>query len=162
MQGSPGDVFRGAIEQGDPRFGTGGFAGGLESDTLVRDVLGRYPLFTEADDATTSATDPTALSDPDPVPAGHRRDGDGDTRVFRLPDPAPFAGDGRAVSAGRAAVETSIAAVEGDPPVAFSGGLDSGLLAPGPTADRSSAAVRTATTSRPPGPRRRRSAGTWR
>ena len=126
-QGAPADVVRMAMERGDPLSGTGGFAGGLESGTLVRDGLGRYPLFTEADDATTSATDPTALSDPDPVPAGHPRDADGDTRVFRLPDPALLADDGRAVAAVGSAVET----VEGDPPVAFSGGLDSGLLAAG-------------------------------
>jgi asparagine synthetase B (glutamine-hydrolysing) len=115
------------MERGDPLSGTGGFAGELESGTLVRDVLGRYPLFIDPDVRITYATDPTGLRDPDPVPPGHRRDGDGDTRVFRLPDPALLADDGRAVAAVGSAVET----VEGDPPVAFSGGLDSGLLAAG-------------------------------
>ena len=126
MQGAPTDIVRTAMERDDPLSGTGGFAGGLESGTLVRDVLGRYPVFTEVDAPTTSATDPTARSDPDPVPAGHHRDRDGDTRVWRLPDPASFADNGRAVPAVRAAVET----VEGAPPVAFSGGLDSGSWPP--------------------------------
>ena len=81
MPGAPADVVRMTMELGDPLSSTGGFADELESGTLVRYVLGRYSLFTEADDPNTYETDPTALSDPDPVPPGHRRNEAGNTRV---------------------------------------------------------------------------------
>jgi asparagine synthase (glutamine-hydrolysing) len=129
MQGAPADAVREALETGTALSGTRGFAGEPASGTLVRDVLGRYPLFSAPDDPTTYSVDPTELSDPRRVPAGHRRDADGDTRVWTLPVPDPFGDDGRAVTAVREALEESISAVEGDPPVAFSGGVDSGLLA---------------------------------
>jgi len=124
----PADV-RDAIERGDPLPGTDGFAGELEPGVLVRDVLGRYPLFAEPDDPTTYSADPTDLEAPDPVPAGCRRDADGDTRVWTLPDPDPFETGRTAVETVREAVTTSTADVDGAPAVAFSGGLDSGLLA---------------------------------
>jgi asparagine synthase (glutamine-hydrolysing) len=131
MQGAPTDVVRDALDRGTPLSGTGGFAGELEPGTLVRDVLGRYPLFSAPGDPTTYTADPTDLGEPQRVPAGHRRDADGDTRVWTLPDPDPSDDPGAAVAAVRAAVERSVAGVAGDPPVAFSGGVDSGLVARG-------------------------------
>ena len=131
MQGAPTDVVRDALDRGTPLSGTGGFAGELEPGTLVRDVLGRYPLFSAPGDPTTYTADPTDLVEPQRVPAGHRRDADGDTRVWTLPDPDPSDDSGAAVAAVRAAVERSVAGVVGDPPVAFSGGVDSGLVARG-------------------------------
>ncbi|MDS0279932.1 asparagine synthase-related protein [Halomicroarcula sp. S1AR25-4] len=135
MEGTDEATVRAAVESGDSLPGTAGFAGRLD-DALVRDVLGRYPLFVESGaaggavpDADWSA-DPTELADPDPVPAGHVRDADGTREVWSLPDPDPFSNPETAVEAVRDAVETSIDAVDADGlAIAFSGGVDSALLA---------------------------------
>jgi asparagine synthase (glutamine-hydrolysing) len=129
MAGASVEVVREAVANGDALPGCAGFAGELDAGTLVRDVLGRYPLFSEPDEPTTYSADPTDLAEPRRVPAGHRRDARGDTRIWSLPDPEPFGDDGRAVATVREAVRGSIAGVDGAPPVAFSGGVDSGLLA---------------------------------
>ena len=128
MQGADPAAVRRALQARDPLPGTRGFAGRLDG-ALVRDVLGRYPLFSETDDPATWSADPTELADPDPVPAGHRRDADGDTRVWTLPNPDPYADDERAVAAVREAVVRSVDELEGSPAVAFSGGVDSAILA---------------------------------
>jgi len=129
MQGADAAVVRDALERREPLAGTRGFAGDLGDGRLVRDVLGRYPLFSEPGDPTAASPDPTDLAAPDPVPAGCLRDDDGDTRVWTLPTPDPFADEGRAVEAVRTAVTDSVDAVDGDPAVAFSGGVDSSILA---------------------------------
>ncbi|WP_458185528.1 asparagine synthase C-terminal domain-containing protein [Haladaptatus sp. NG-WS-4] len=129
MQGASPTLVRRAIETGEPLPGTRGFAGELDG-RLVRDVLGRYPLFSESDDATTWSFDPTDLDDPDPVPAGHARTRDGDERLWHLPDPPVFEDPSRAVATVEEAIETSLAAVdEDDLAVAFSGGVDSAVVA---------------------------------
>ena len=136
MQGADAAVVRRALERHDPLPGGRGFAGVLDG-RLVRDVLGRYPLFSEPDDPTEWSPDPTDLSDPRRLPAGHVRnadadadaDGDGDTRVWSLPDPEPSGDADRAVAAVRTAIVEAVDAVDGAPAVAFSGGVDSAILA---------------------------------
>nr|WP_181692881.1 asparagine synthase-related protein [Natronomonas sp. LN261] len=128
IDGATPQAVRAAIERGEALSGTDGFAGEIDG-RLVRDVLGRYPLFSEADDPTEWSFDPTDLSDPTPVPAGHARGGSGETKLWTLPDPAPVADGERAVAAVREAVVDSVDAVEGEPPIGFSGGLDSSILA---------------------------------
>jgi asparagine synthase (glutamine-hydrolysing) len=124
---TPGTV-RAAVASGTALSGADGFAGAVDG-RLVRDVLGRYPLFSAADDPATWSFDPTDLADPDPVPAGHARDASGDAELWTLPDPEPY-GDGEcAVAAVRGAVVDAVDAVSGSPPIAFSGGLDSSILA---------------------------------
>jgi asparagine synthase (glutamine-hydrolysing) len=131
MQGADPAVVRQALDDGDPLPGTGGFAGGLDG-LLVRDVLGRYPLF--SDDGAWSA-DPTDLDDPEPVPAGHVRDldltqhDDRDRRAWTLPDPDPETDREAAVGAVRDAIGTNLEGLPAGTPVAFSGGVDSSLLA---------------------------------
>jgi asparagine synthase (glutamine-hydrolysing) len=133
-----------ALADGDPLPGTGGFAGALADGRLVRDVLGRRPLFsTPAADGW--AFDPTALEDPVVVPAGHCRTPEGDERAFRLPDPPP-ATDAvdRLIACVRETVLTSVRSLgtDGAAPdgtdrdgesvaVAFSGGVDSAAVAAG-------------------------------
>ncbi|SEN96312.1 asparagine synthase (glutamine-hydrolysing) [Halorientalis persicus] len=134
IDGADPATVRAALDSGDPLPGTRGFAGRLDTEDgsalLVRDVLGRYPCFSEADDPTAWSVDPTDLSDPDPVPAGHVRTPDGDEQVWPLPDPPATDDDAVAITAVRAAVEASTAAVETDGlAVAFSGGVDSAVLA---------------------------------
>jgi asparagine synthase (glutamine-hydrolysing) len=128
MDGADPDAVRSALETKDPLSGIGGFAGELDG-RLVRDVLGRYPLFSAAEDPTRWSFDPTDLPSPDPVPAGYVRDGNGDERVWTLPTPEPFDDDDRAIEAVRAAVTGAVDAIEKAPPIAFSGGLDSSILA---------------------------------
>lgn len=128
MRGQSPDAVRRAIETNDPLPGGGGFAGEVDG-ALVRDVLGRYPLFSEEDDATTWSHDPTDLDTPDPVPAGHARTEEGDERLWDLPDPSPFEDAENAVSSVRTTIEDSLDSVPADGlAVAFSGGVDSAVV----------------------------------
>jgi asparagine synthase (glutamine-hydrolysing) len=132
MQGADLATVRHALDTRNPLVGTRGFAGELDS-ALVRDVLGRYPLFSEAGTPAVYSADPTDLREPDPVPAGHRRDEGGDTRVWTLPNPDPYADRERAIREVRTAITESVddagKEVDGEVPVAFSGGIDSSILA---------------------------------
>ncbi|MFB6157293.1 MAG: asparagine synthase C-terminal domain-containing protein [Haloferacaceae archaeon] len=128
MRGADPAIVRTARERGDPLPGTAGFAGRLDG-TLVRDVLGREPLFSEADDPTAWSHDPTDLDDPSPVPAGHERDADGDRERWPLPDP-PAADPDAALDGVRDALLTSVDRADADA-VGFSGGVDSALVASG-------------------------------
>jgi len=128
IDGATPQAVRAAIDRGEALSGADGFAGEIDG-RLVRDVLGRYPLFSEADDPTEWSFDPTDLSDPTPVSAGHARDGPlavgGGGGVGQRPQVRLA----RAVAAVREAVVGSVDAVEGEPPIGFSGGLDSSILA---------------------------------
>ena len=110
---------------------------------LVRDVLGREPLFVER--AATNPTapgawgfDPTTLTEPRAVSAGTILDRGGETEIWPLPTPEPVDS-----VAGQRAVDEAVRAVldemsedrgehnERGLAVAFSGGVDSGLVAAG-------------------------------
>ncbi|SEO36921.1 asparagine synthase (glutamine-hydrolysing) [Halogranum amylolyticum] len=130
MRGADESFVRDALDAGDPLPGTAGFAGEVDG-CLVRDVLGRQPLFSERGDHRRWSVDRTDLDDPRRVPAGVARDSNGDEVVWRLPDP-PVADADVAVDAVRDAVLASVRDVDDDGlAVAFSGGLDSGLVAAG-------------------------------
>ncbi|MFO8114487.1 MAG: asparagine synthase-related protein [Halorubrum sp.] len=161
LRGASADRVRDALCDRDPLPGGRGFAGrladppGRHGPVLVRDVLGRQPLFVEraaADAAVRHApaarapTDPSAwsfdraaLSDPTPVPAGSVASANGVERVWTLPDELPA--DPETAQAG---VDAAIDAALGDLgdgtdgvggtgrlAVAFSGGVDSGIVAAG-------------------------------
>ncbi len=140
MQGADPDAVRRAFETGDPLPGTAGFAGHVD-EMLVRDVLGRYPLFVEGDNARewpadqTWATDPNALNEPLSFPAGHvQHEGEEPQQHWSLPDPAPFERERGAVRELVDAVRDGIAATRPDcdaVAVAFSGGVDSSVVAAG-------------------------------
>jgi len=161
LRGASADRVRAALRDGDPLPGGRGFAGLLTDPPeragpiLVRDALGRQPLFVEGDaldpkrdrDPTAPgawAFDRGALDDPKPVPAGGVVSADGTERVWRLPDLGPTADREAALSAVDDAVSAALddlassreAASEGDRDgdpgdlaVAFSGGVDSGAVA---------------------------------
>lgn len=134
IHGTDADVVRQTFSDRDPLPGTVGFAGNLDG-SLVRDVLGRYPLFYERDAADPAATDwwsvdPTALTDPVSVPAGYRVDAAGSERVFSLPDPPTASDRDEAIRAVRSSVVDSVDRVSTDRlAIAFSGGIDSAILA---------------------------------
>jgi asparagine synthase (glutamine-hydrolysing) len=132
MQGADPAVVRQALDTRNPLIGTRGFAGTVDG-ALVRDVLGRYPLFSESGAPSVYSADPTDLREPEAVPAGHRRDEDGDTRVWTLPNPGRYAADERAIEEVRSAIGDSVDdagdETSDDVPVAFSGGIDSSILA---------------------------------
>ena len=129
VKGADAATVRAAIERGDPLPGTTGFAGELDG-RLIRDVLGRYPLFYEHDTPTRWAHDRRELDDPRRVPAGHAHDGTGTERLWSLPDRPPTTDRDTAISTLRGEIETAVDGVdETSLAVAFSGGIDSAILA---------------------------------
>ena len=129
MRGATVDIVRDARASGDALPGTSGFGGAVDG-WVVRDVLGRVPVFTDATDPTVWSEDPADFEAADPVPAGHARTAGGDERVWTLPDPNPVADETAAVGAVRQAVRSAIDAVDTEGlAVAFSGGVDSAALA---------------------------------
>ncbi|ADQ67793.1 asparagine synthase [Halogeometricum borinquense DSM 11551] len=131
LRGADETTVRAAIESSDPLSGTAGFAGELNG-TLVRDVLGRQPLFSERNDPETWAFDRRELADPVRVPAGTRRTDDGDKRVWSLPTPAPETDREAALANVESAVHGAVQNVESEGlAVAFSGGVDSAVVAAG-------------------------------
>jgi len=129
LVGAKPAVVRDARQRADPLPGTAGFAGQIDG-ALVRDVLGRQPLFSERGDPTAWSHNPAALDDAVAVPAGHVRDTRGDRRVWTLPDPAPTTDHDAAIGAVRTAIDESVRALSTDGlAVAFSGGVDSAVLA---------------------------------
>lgn len=141
VRGADAATIREAIDRGDPFPGTTGFAGAVDG-RLVRDVLGRVPLYYEAGgppaadpgDEFTWSSRPSALAEPVAVPAGFAVDSDGERRLWSLPDPEPEPDREAALTAVAAGFETAVETVtaaygEGDIAVAFSGGVDSALVA---------------------------------
>ncbi len=119
----PGTVER-AIEDHDPLPGGRGFAGRLPDGRLVRDVLGRYPLFVERSGDGWGFS-PTELDEPVSFPAGHVDD----EPVWTLPDPSAFDDESEAIERVRGALDASIAFEADALAVAFSGGVDSSVVA---------------------------------
>lgn len=129
ITGADPGLIRDAVARGEALSGTTGFAGELDGK-LLRDVLGRVPLFFEADEPGRWSHDRTDLSDPRRLPAGHIHDGDGAREWCQLPDPEPVAADREAIETVRDAVRSATDAVEdSNLAVAFSGGIDSAILA---------------------------------
>ncbi|WP_440769029.1 asparagine synthase C-terminal domain-containing protein [Natronorubrum sp. DTA28] len=140
LRGADPDTVRGALESGDPLPGTTGFAGELDG-ALVRDVLGRVPVYVDREsDGRTPAADwafePTALEHPTLLPAGTTLDlttPDAEPeRRWTLPDPEPEPDHDAALERLATAIRTAAdAALEADRDiaVAFSGGVDSALVA---------------------------------
>ena len=142
IDGTDPETVRAALGAGDPLPGTAGFAGALDG-RLVRDVLGRRPVFVDGD---AWAFDPTALADPVSIPPGTVRPfdangADPDEQRWTLPRPDLDPDDDRALAAVREAVLDRTRAVGGDTDrspgadqavaVAFSGGVDSAIVAAG-------------------------------
>ncbi|MFC4990140.1 asparagine synthase C-terminal domain-containing protein [Saliphagus infecundisoli] len=120
------DSVREALDRTDPLPGTGGFAGSFDG-RLVRDVLGRRPLYTDGEDW---AFSPADLDDPTLFPAGTIDDDGGREQVWELPVPDPESDHDPALEAVDRALAESVADVPAEgTAVAFSGGVDSALLA---------------------------------
>ncbi|WP_435116180.1 asparagine synthase C-terminal domain-containing protein [Halolamina sp. C58] len=133
LRGADLSTVREAVASGDPLPGTGGFAGEIDG-RLVCDVLGREPLYLDAaSDAREWSFDPTDLEEPELLDAGTVVEPDGDRRrVWSLPDLSPETDREAAVDAVRDAVLTSVREPDSDGlAVAFSGGVDSAVVAAG-------------------------------
>ncbi len=147
LRGVNPDVIREAIRTRDPLPGTRGFAGLLSAvptdagrgSALIRDVLGRQPIFVDgATDAEPSnglpewSFDRNDLSNPTPLPSGTILTDDGTERRWSLPTPEPAtaAAAQEAVDEALRNVLVDLASEFGDDvAVAFSGGVDSGVVA---------------------------------
>ena len=147
LRGATPDVVRTTLAAADPLPGVsgrgptamGGFGGCLDG-RLVRDVLGRTPVYSKADAADPTADDawafsPGDLDDPVVVPPGGVRTAAGDEQVLTLPEPPAVDSD-----VAMAAVTDALTGALGvddtentatDDAVAFSGGIDSTLVASG-------------------------------
>ncbi len=129
LRGADPTVVRRAIEDERALPGGQGFAG-VYDGRLVRDVLGREPLFVETasppDGRPTWAFTPTDLDQPRPFPAGAV--GDPEPRqLWKLPADRPPADE--PIDALERAIRAALADLSADVPVAFSGGVDSGVVA---------------------------------
>ncbi|WP_254862597.1 asparagine synthase C-terminal domain-containing protein [Halovivax gelatinilyticus] len=133
-------LVRNAIERRDPLPGVAGFAGSIDG-RLVRDVLGRVPLYVErelieTDESNTAiefddwSHSPTTLVDPVTYPPGCVGDPSNPTSVWDLPAPEPASDHASICSNIDATIRRILGDVETDrTAVAFSGGVDSALLA---------------------------------
>ena len=138
LRGAEPEFVRRALETNDPLPGSAGFAGALD-DLLVRDTLGREPLFVEAGDDPTWAFSPEPLTNPELLPAGTvqqntgKREGEQERRRrWELPELEPTTDHEAAVGAIREAVLKSVREPKSDGlAVAFSGGIDSAVVAAG-------------------------------
>ncbi|TMT86015.1 asparagine synthetase B [Haloterrigena sp. H1] len=139
IRGADPVTVRNALADADPLPGTTGFAGEIDG-RLVRDVLGRVPLFVETDPAAspnpTWAFEPSALEEPTLFPAGAAAPvGESlpePESCWSLPDPTPEPNHEAAIDALERAVRTASETVREDDrdiAVAFSGGVDSALVA---------------------------------
>ena len=131
LRGADADFVRRALADHDPLPGSAGFAGAVDGQ-LVRDTLGREPLFVD-ERAEDWAFSPDPLDSPELLPAGSvvRDDWTVEQR-WSLPNPEPTANHNEAVQAVREAVLTSVEAPEPEGlAVAFSGGVDSAVVAAG-------------------------------
>ncbi|SEH10901.1 asparagine synthase (glutamine-hydrolysing) [Natronorubrum sediminis] len=150
FRGATRETVRAALSSDDALPGTTGFAGELDG-IVVRDVLGREPLYVESASARTNsmptaepsaetstkwAFEPTALENPTLLPAGSTLaldDPDATPeQYFDLPEPTPESNHSRALTRLETAIETAADAVDTDDrdiAVAFSGGVDSALVA---------------------------------
>ncbi|MCD2199124.1 hypothetical protein LPA44_04315 [Halobacterium sp. KA-4] len=117
-------TVRTALNDSDPLPGTYGFAGQLPDGRLVRDVLGRDLCYFDGD---AWSRDPSGLDDPTLLPAGHVREDDETRRAWRLPDPSVSRDD--PVTSVRNALDGALDVPSDDLAVAFSGGVDSALVA---------------------------------
>ncbi|ADD07089.1 asparagine synthase (glutamine-hydrolyzing) [Natrialba magadii ATCC 43099] len=145
LRGTDLDTVRAALESREPLPGTPGFAGVVEidgQDHLVRDVLGRVPLFVERDQPPTPnptpadawAYTPEELDAPLPFPAGAvaTPDDSAPQQRWTLPEPDPIEDSDTARAVLESAIETATteaAATDAEIAVAFSGGVDSALVA---------------------------------
>jgi asparagine synthase (glutamine-hydrolysing) len=128
LRGADPELVRAALDTADPLPGTAGFAGSLDG-RLLRDVLGRHPLFIERTSPEIWSHDPTDLADPRSLPAGYVHDGPDQRQVWTLPDPEPVPDD-TAIAGVREAVDTTLDGIDTSGlAIAFSGGIDSALLA---------------------------------
>lgn len=158
LRGAEAETVRRALDTGDALPGTAGFAGRVDGQ-LVRDVLGREPLFydlasagregstdRQGDGCPRWSYDPTTLDEPASLPAGHTLEGvpvgvadetdNGSERTpterWVLPTLEPVEDEARAVDDVREAVLESVREpVSNSLAVAFSGGIDSALVAAG-------------------------------
>jgi asparagine synthase (glutamine-hydrolysing) len=142
VRGATPAQVRTALDTRDPLSGTFGYAGVLPDGTAIRDVLGRHPLFYDAR-GEGYAFDHTDLPNARSLPAGHvRTASEPPRRAFSLPVLDPLGDEAVAVDAVQAGIETAFdelassagdasAGDAGDGPiaVAFSGGVDSALVA---------------------------------
>lgn len=130
LRGASVDAVESVLENGSAVTGLDGFGGQLPDGRLVRDAIGRVPVFRDRD-RDEWGFDPRDLTSPEPVPAGCVTPvgAEDPTPVLGVPDADPRDPD-RAIAALRTAVTTSLDALA-PVPVAFSGGVDSALVATG-------------------------------
>lgn len=130
LRGADPETVRDALQSGASLPGTAGFAGQIDG-MLVRDVLGRVPLFYERDDHETWRTDRVSLEDPVRLSAGSRLEAGEHRETWTLPDPEPSPANRRSqIESLRESIDDGVEALPAsDLAVAFSGGLDSAVLA---------------------------------
>jgi asparagine synthase (glutamine-hydrolysing) len=129
LRGADPSTVEHALDSETALAGTAGFAGEIDG-LLVRDVLGRYPLFIDSDKPDAWSHDPTQLTDPERVPAGCVHNEGELLTKWTLPTMATREQRRNAVLDLRDALSRTLSTIDQSGlAVAFSGGVDSALLA---------------------------------
>ena len=129
VDGAAPAAVRDALRTGES-LACGAFAGAVDG-RLVRDALGRRPVYHAAGDPTRYAFLPWVLDEPRLVPAGTVVESDGTERaVWTVPDPDP-APESDALAAVRSATREAVRAGSAAKrtAIAYSGGVDSAFVA---------------------------------
>lgn len=130
LQGADPDDVQAAITSGEPFTGDAGFAGQLPDGRIVRDVLGRYPVFTHPEEPMEYAFTPQSLAAATPVPPGTVIENGESAQVWRLPDEDLYSADTVALRELRASLRDRCASIgSADVAIGYSDGVDSNLLA---------------------------------
>lgn len=129
LRGASTALVTDAIETRRPFPGTAGFAGELDDGRLVRDVLGREPLFIDEAEPDRWSFDPYDLDVPTSFPAGSVRDDGGIEQVWSIPNREPVDGSSTETAL-RDGLDRALETVSNSGlAIGFSGGVDSVLLA---------------------------------
>lgn len=119
-----------AITTGSPWTGHAGFAGLLPDERIVRDVLGRYPVFVDDHDPCQWSFDPRDVDSAVSIPAGYVTTSGRERAVWTLPAPSPYKSSRKAVRAVDQVIATTCRDLRDEHlAIGYSGGLDSNLLA---------------------------------
>jgi asparagine synthase (glutamine-hydrolysing) len=126
IRGASADAIRVTLSNGEALPGLGGFAGRLPDGRLVRDALGREPLYVDGE---AWAWDPRELDEPSVFPAGSAGSLGEEPRAVLSVPPSRERAPTEAANSLESALDDALSRIPDGTPVGFSGGVDSAVVA---------------------------------